>query len=107
MFTLMEYFDAESRERDLPFRTDGDALANLSEQRAALACLRDVVLRCEFEDMRTPAVLSALDFLSVGLGAGGDHAVRCFRQALAIGHPHERVEALRYCLRSIEIVSEV
>ena len=74
----MDYFDAEARERDLPFRTDGDALANLSEQRAALACLRDVVLRSEFEDMRTPAVLSALDFLSVGLGAGGDHACGVF-----------------------------
>lgn len=102
----MDYFDAKSRERDLPFRSDGDQLVLLAERRAAVACLRDAAERCEFEDMRTERVLAALGFLEVGLSGQGDRAARRFRQGLGIPHPRERVEVLRHCLRSIELACD-
>jgi hypothetical protein len=100
----MEYFDAAARERDLPFRTDGDQLANLSEQRTALSCLREVVLRCEHEDMRTPVVRASLAFLRLRLSATA--SVARFGQALSIEHPRARCEALKYHLRGIEEACE-
>ena len=63
----MEYFSQQAREHDLPFRSDGDALNLLDEQRTALVYLADAVSRCQHEDMRTPEVLAALEFLRASL----------------------------------------
>lgn len=104
----MEYFSQQDREHDLPFRSDGDALNLLDEQRAALACLADAVSRCQHEDMRTRPVLAALEFLrsSLPAGRGADTAIHRFRQALALPHPHQRHQILQHSYRSIELAGE-
>ena len=104
----MEYYQHQAREHDLPFRSDGDALNLLEEQRAALACLHDAVQRCQHEDMRTRPVLAALDFLATSLpsGRGADAALQHFRQALALAHPQQRAQTLQHAYRSIELAGE-
>ena len=104
----MDYYSGQARERDLPFRSDSDELNLLSEQRAALAYLADAVSRCEYEDMRTPQVLRALEFLRLTLPArsGADTALQHFRQALALPNPQQRQQVLQHTYRTIELAGE-
>lgn len=104
----MEYFSQQAREHDLPFRSDGDALNLLDEQRTALAYLADAVSRCQHEDMRTPEVLAALEFLRASLpaGRGADTALQHFRQALALPDPRQRIQILQHSYRSIELAAQ-
>ena len=104
----MQHFSGQAPERDLPFRTDGDQLNQLDQQRNALASLADAVSRCEYEDMRTPEVLAALEFLRATLPArnGADTALQHFRQALALPNPQQRHQVLQYSYRTIELAGE-
>ena len=108
MFTIMDYFSEQARERDLPFRSDSDELNNLAEQRAALTCLADAVSRCQYEDMRTPQVLAALRYLAQSLPAQSHAlpALQHFRQALALLDPRQRTQILQHSYRSIELAAE-
>lgn len=69
-----------------------DETADAFGGRDALAVLRDAVVRCADEDMRTPDVLAALAFLAARATRGA--AFADFRRGLDLPDPETRSAAI-------------
>jgi len=71
------------------------------ESTAALAVLQDALNRCRGEDMRTPEVFAALDFLAAG--AHPQWPFKEFREALDSEEAEERWQVLNASLNGIKL----